>query len=80
VTLGSPIARQVTMHFTTVSSKFQMVIPLAVCKSLGLVPGAKLQVVQFEDRIEVIPIRSARTLRGALAGLDSRVPRDGHRV
>jgi AbrB family looped-hinge helix DNA binding protein len=64
------------MQSTTVSPKFQVVIPLAVRKSLGLVPGVKLQVVQFEDRIELIPIRSARSLRGALAGIDTDVPRD----
>jgi AbrB family looped-hinge helix DNA binding protein len=68
------------MHSTTVSPKFQVVIPLAVRKSLGLVPGVKLQVVQFEDRIELIPMRSAKSLRGTLAGIDTTVPRDGERV
>jgi AbrB family looped-hinge helix DNA binding protein len=68
------------MQSTTVSPKFQVVIPLAVRKSLGLVPGVKLQVVQFEDRIELIPIRSAKSLRGKLAGIDTQVPRDGDRV
>lgn len=68
------------MHSTTVSPKFQVVIPLAVRKSLGLVPGVKLQVVQFEDRIELIPMRSAKSLRGTLAGIDTTVPRDGDRV
>ena len=68
------------MQSTTVSPKFQVVIPLAVRKAMGLVPGVKLQVVQFEDRIELIPMRSARSLRGALAGLDTDVPREGDRV
>ena len=68
------------MQTITVSPKFQVVIPLAVRKALGLRPGVKLQVVQFEDRIELIPVRSAKSLRGALAGLDTRVPRDGDRV
>lgn len=68
------------MQSTTVSPKFQVVIPLAVRKALGLVPGVKLQVVQFEDRIELIPMRSARSLRGALSGIDTRVPREGDRV
>ena len=68
------------MHSTTVSPKFQVVIPLAVRQSLGLVPGVKLQVVQFEDRIELIPMRSAKSLRGKLAGIDTSVPRDGDRA
>ena len=68
------------MESTTVSPKFQVVIPLAVRKALGLKPGVKLQVVQFEDRIELIPVRSAKSLRGSLAGIDTSVPRDGDRV
>jgi hypothetical protein len=47
---------------------------------MELKPGLRLQVVQFEDRIELIPIRDARSLRGSLPGLDTRVPRDGDRV
>lgn len=68
------------MQTTTVSPKFQVVIPLAVRKAMGLVAGVKLQVVQFEDRIELIPVRKAKSLRGALAGIDTSVPRDGDRV
>lgn len=68
------------MQLITVSPKYQVVIPLAVRKALGLVPGVKLQVMQFEDRIELIPLRSAKSLRGALPGLDTEVPRDGDRV
>ena len=68
------------MSAVTVSPKFQIVIPLAVRQALGLVPGVKLHVVQFADRIELIPIRSAKSLRGSLAGLDTSVPREPDRV
>jgi AbrB family looped-hinge helix DNA binding protein len=52
------------MHSITVPSKFQIVIPLAVHESRGLAPGAKQQVAQYKDRIELIPQRSARAMRG----------------
>jgi len=68
------------MTAVTVSPKFQVVIPLAVRQALGLVPGVKLHVVQFADRIELIPIRSAKSLRGSLAGLDTSVPREPDRI
>ncbi len=68
------------MQTITVSPKFQVVIPLTVRKALGLVPGVRLQVVQFEDRIELIPVRSAKALRGTLSGLDTDVPRDDDRT
>lgn len=43
-------------------------------------PKFQLQVVQFEDRIELIPLRAAKTLRGTLRGLDTAMPRDGDRA
>ena len=68
------------MAAVTVSSKFQVVIPLAVRQALGLLPGVKLQVVQFENRIELIPVRSSKSLRGSLRGIDTSVPRDADRL
>lgn len=68
------------MQTVTVSPKFQVVIPQAVREAMGLVSGVKLQVVQFEDRIELIPLRGAKALRGTLSGLDTGVPRDDDRV
>ncbi|MDQ2971774.1 MAG: AbrB/MazE/SpoVT family DNA-binding domain-containing protein [Rhodanobacteraceae bacterium] len=68
------------MSAVTVSPKFQVVIPQAVRQAMGLVPGVKLQVVHFEDRIEMIPLRSSKSLRGSLRGIDTSVPRERDRV
>lgn len=67
------------MQAVTVSPKFQVVIPLAVRKALGLKPGVKMQVVQYDNRIEFIPVRPASKLRGSLRGIDTDVPRDADR-
>ena len=67
------------MLAVTVSPKFQVVIPLAVRLALGLVPGVKLNVVHFDNRIELIPVRSAKSLRGSLRGIDTLVPRENDR-
>ena len=72
--------RPFIMQTVTVSPKFQVVIPLAVRQHLKLVPGVKLQVVQFENRIEFIPVQPASQLRGSLCGLDTDVPRDDDRL
>jgi AbrB family looped-hinge helix DNA binding protein len=68
------------MEVVTVSSKFQVVIPQRVRESLGVKPGEKMQVVQYGDRIELIPQRPARALRGLLRGIDTDVPREGDRA
>lgn len=57
------------MITTTVSSKFQVVIPQEVRESLGLKAGDKLEVFPYRDRIELVPIRSVRELRGKLKGM-----------
>jgi len=64
----------------TVSSKYQIVIPRNVRKSMGIKPGEKVQVMQYEDRIELIPQRRLKEMRGFLKGIDTRVPRDRDRV
>lgn len=68
------------MLAVTVSPKFQVVIPLAVREQLQIEAGRKLQVIAYDNRIELLPIETPRSLRGFLPGLDTRVPRDGDRV
>lgn len=68
------------MSAVTVSPKFQVVIPQAVRETMKLAPGAKLQVMQYEDRIEMIPVRSSKSLRGSLRGIDTAVPRERDRA
>ena len=67
------------MDQVKISPKFQVVIPKAVRKSLGLVAGQRLQVVQYGDRIELVPVRDIREMRGWLAGIDTRVEREPDR-
>ena len=68
------------MTAVTVSPKFQVVIPKDVRQAMDLLPGTKLQVVQFGDRIEMIPLRSSKSLRGSLRGIDTSVPRERDRA
>ena len=64
----------------TVSPKFQVVIPLAIRKSLDLKPGTKVQVFLYENRIEFIPQLELRNIRGFLRGIDTTVRRERDRV
>jgi AbrB family looped-hinge helix DNA binding protein len=64
------------METVTISTKFQVVIPKLIREQLGLSPGQKVQAVAYAGRIELIPIRSAKELRGVLRGKDTRALRD----
>jgi len=68
------------MDTTTVSTKFQVVIPLRVRRALGIRPGQKVQVIPYEGRIELIPLEPMKKARGFLKGIDTRVEREDDRV
>jgi len=68
------------METVTVSPKFQVVIPRAIRQSLGIRPGQKVQVIRYEDRIELIPLRPIQETRGFLRGIDTTVEREPDRV
>jgi AbrB family looped-hinge helix DNA binding protein len=68
------------MSTVTVSPKFQVVIPKEVREALEIKSGQKVQVMAYKDRIELIPLKPIRELRGFLKGIDTEVPRDRDRV
>jgi AbrB family looped-hinge helix DNA binding protein len=68
------------MPTVRVSPKFQVVIPLEVRRALRLKPGQELQVLRYENRIELIPVPDIRAMRGFAKGIDTSVPRDKDRV
>jgi AbrB family looped-hinge helix DNA binding protein len=68
------------MVTVTISPKFQIVIPKVIRELLRLRPGQKIQAIVYDDRIELIPVRRAREMRGFLAGIDTTVDRDRERV
>ena len=68
------------METVTVSPKYQIVIPCAVRKSLGIEPGQKIQVLQYENCIELIPLKDIKEMRGFLKGIDTTVERDANRL
>jgi len=70
----------IDMNTVTVSPKFQVVIPLVVRVALGLRPGEKLRVMRFDDRVELVPVRPIRKMRGFLKGMDTAIRREGDRL
>ena len=68
------------MEATTVSPKYQVVIPVRVRRALGIRPGQKLQVIPYEGRIELIPLKPIKQARGFLKGIDTAIEREPDRV
>jgi len=66
---------EIVMKQVTVSSKFQVVIPREVRESMDIQPGTRVQVLQYENRIELISLREPKSLRGFIKGIDTKVDR-----
>jgi len=68
------------MTAVTVSPKYQVVIPKEVRESMGIYSGQKIQVLTYQNRIELIPIKPMKKMRGFLKGINTSVTRDKDRV
>jgi len=68
------------MITVTVSPKFQVVIPREIRNQLQLKPGQKIQILNYGERIEFLPIKDIKQLKGFLRGIDTSVEREKDRI
>jgi AbrB family looped-hinge helix DNA binding protein len=69
------------MSAVTISSDFSIQLPLEVRTHLNLQPGQEIDIVTYNGRIAMIPLRPIEEMRGFLKGMESDVKRDdGERV
>jgi len=68
------------METVTVSTKYQVVIPSGIRKLIDVQPGQKVQVILYDGRIEMIPIKPVKETRGFLEGIDTTVEREADRL
>ncbi|MEE8056280.1 MAG: AbrB/MazE/SpoVT family DNA-binding domain-containing protein [Pseudomonadales bacterium] len=68
------------MTAVTVSPKFQVVIPKDIRESMGIFSGQKVQMLTYQNRIELIPLKPMKEMRGFLKGINTNVQRDDDRV
>ena len=68
------------MTTVTVSPKYQIVIPREIRDQFHLIPGQKVQIIPYNNRIEVIPERKISEMRGFLRGIDTSFKRESDRL
>lgn len=68
------------MATTTISSKFQLVIPKEIREKAGIKAGEHFEVIAYEGRIELIPIGPVNKLKGFLKGISTSIEREGDRL
>ena len=67
------------MNTTTLSSKFQIVIPLAVRQAMDLSPGKRMVVEQHGKAIHLVPEPTLAELKLALEGCGSALEDEAER-
>lgn len=67
------------MEIVTVSPKYQVVIPLALRKALGIKPGQKVEVRECDGKIELVPVKPLTEFRGILRGMRNDFEREPDR-
>ena len=61
------------MNNVKISPKYQVVIPKRVREEMEIKPGEEVQVLSFDDRIELILVRK-------IEGMDTAIERNGDRL
>ena len=68
------------MTAVTVSPKFQVVIPKDIREAMGIYSGQKVQILTYQNRIELIPLKPMKEMRGVLKGISTVITRDEDRL
>lgn len=68
------------MITVTLSPKFQVVIPQQIRESLQLKVGQKMQMINYEGQVVMVPLRPIQEMRGVFKGMNTNFERESDRV
>ena len=68
------------MENVIISPKYQVVIPRKVRESMKLIPGQKMQVIAYGDRLELVPQKNISAMRGFLKRINTDFEREDDRL
>jgi len=69
------------MHMSIISPKYQIAIPKEVREQMELKAGTKVHIVSYQDRIELIPVKVMRTMKGFIkTRFDTTISREKDRM
>jgi AbrB family looped-hinge helix DNA binding protein len=71
---------EASVQAVKISPKFQVVIPRQIRESMHLRAGQKMQVVEYGNRIEFVPVKRMKELRGFTKGINTGFDRENDRL
>ena len=66
------------MNTVTLSNEYQLVIPEEIREAAGIKAGTSFEVMLYNNRIELIPLKPIEELKGIFKGIDTSIEREGH--
>jgi len=61
---------------TTVSTKYQVVIPRDIREKFNIKPGQRVKFICYNNDIHMVIVPDVKNARGFLKGIDSNIERD----
>jgi len=68
------------MNTVTLSKEYQLMFPKEIREPIGLKAGTSFEVISYNNRIELVPIKSIKSLKGIFKGIDTNIIRDNDRI
>ena len=68
------------MNTVKLSNEYHLVFPKNIREIAGLKAGTSYEVISYDNRIELIPIKPINKLRGIFMGIDMNITRDDDRI
>ena len=68
------------MYTVTLSNDYQLVIPKEIRETANIKAGASFEIIFYNNKIELIPIKPIKNLRGIFKGIDTNIERDDDRI
>ena len=68
------------MNTVTLSDEYQLFFPEEIRKTIGLKAGTSYEVISYNNRIELIPLRPIKNLKGIFKGIDTTIIREEDRL
>jgi bifunctional DNA-binding transcriptional regulator/antitoxin component of YhaV-PrlF toxin-antitoxin module len=69
----------IKMETVVVSEKYEVAIPRSFIERFNIYAGQEIELIPYQNRIEFIPRRPIRSMRGFLKGIQTDVPREDDR-
>ncbi|MDR2965341.1 MAG: AbrB/MazE/SpoVT family DNA-binding domain-containing protein [Treponema sp.] len=68
------------MNTATLSSKYQLEFPKEIREFYDLKAGDSFEFISYNNRIELIPLKPIKKLKGIFHGIDTNIMREDDRV